>query len=77
MAYDSTHLFEHLRDASGSLDSREAVRNIATFALGGSIAPERVAQLDAFLDDLGGTINDDRVKALLCLVGAMPEYQLC
>ncbi len=77
MHYDSSHLFEHLRDAQGTLDSREAVRHIAAFALGGSVEPERLAQLDGFLEGLGGTITDDRVKALLCLVGAMPEYQLC
>ena len=31
----------------------------------------------AFLEKLGGTVTEDRVKAMLCLIGAMPEYQLC
>ena len=77
MSYDSSHLVEHLRDATGALDPREAVRSLASFALGGTVAPERTAQLDSFLESLGGTVTDDRVKAILCLLGAMPEYQLC
>ena len=55
----------------------EAVRALATFALGGEPAPERLAELDQFLGALGGTVTDDRVKAMLCLIGAMPEFQLC
>jgi hypothetical protein len=61
----------------GGVDPNEAVRALATFALGGEPAPERVAELEQFLGALGGTVTDDRVKAMLCLIGAMPEYQLC
>jgi uncharacterized protein (DUF1800 family) len=75
--YDALHLVEHLRDATGTLDPDECVRAIATFALGEEPAPARLAQLSKFLDELGGTVTDDRVKALLCLVASMPEYQLC
>jgi hypothetical protein len=77
LAYDVSPLLEHLRDAGGGVDPNEAVRALATFALGGEPAPERLAELDAFLGSLGGTVTDDRVKAMLCLIGAMPEYQLC
>ena len=77
MEYDSMHLVEHLRDSTGELDADVAVRNLATFALGGEPSPQRLAELGAFLDSLGGTVTNDRIKALLCLIGAMPEYQLC
>ncbi|MFZ9915575.1 MAG: DUF1800 family protein, partial [Phycisphaerales bacterium] len=77
MEYDSMHLVEHLRDSTGELDADVAVRNLATFALGGEPPPQRLAELGAFLDSLGGTVTNDRIKALLCLIGAMPEYQLC
>jgi uncharacterized protein (DUF1800 family) len=82
MSYDSLPLVEHLRDARGGLETSEAMRVLASFALGGSVAPERLAQLEAFLDNLDSSgrataITNDRIKALLCLIGAMPEYQLC
>jgi HEAT repeat protein len=77
MAYDCSALLAHLRDSGGGIDPHEAVRGLATFALGGPPARERLAQLDEFLGSLGGTVTDDRVKALLCLIGAMPEFQLC
>lgn len=86
MSWDASHLIEHLRDQRGELDTRDAVRGLASFALGGSVAPERVAQLETFLANLDPnkipdiereTLTDDRIKAILCLVGAMPEYQLC
>ena len=77
MAYDCSALLAHLRDSGGGVDPHEAVRGLATFALGGPPARERLVQLDEFLGSLGGTVTDDRVKALLCLIGAMPEFQLC
>jgi hypothetical protein len=82
MKYDSFPLVAHLRDARGGLDAHETIRAVASFALGGSLAPERIEQLDRFLDGLDQSgretaITNDRIKALLCLIGAMPEYQLC
>jgi hypothetical protein len=66
-----------VRDATGAIDPHDAVRGLASFALGGTPAPERIAELDEFLGSLGGTVTEDRVKAMLCLIGAMPEFQLC
>ena len=77
MAYDSTHLVEHLRDASMSLDPEEATRSLLSFALAGDADAARLAQLNGFIGGLGDTVTDDRIKALLCLIGAMPEFQLC
>jgi uncharacterized protein (DUF1800 family) len=77
LSYDVSPLLAHLRDSGGGVDPHEAVRALATFALGGEPAPERIAELDEFLGSLGGTVTEDRVKAMLCLIGAMPEYQLC
>ena len=77
MAYDCSSLLAHVRDANGAIDPHDAVRGLASFALGGTPAPERIAELDEFLGSLGGTVTEDRVKAMLCLIGAMPEFQLC
>ncbi|MFM2164502.1 MAG: hypothetical protein RL325_939 [Planctomycetota bacterium] len=75
--YDAMQLVEHLRGAGGALDARECVRSIASFALGADPGPARLAELEDYLSGLGGRIDNDRVKALLCLITAMPEYQLC
>jgi hypothetical protein len=77
LSYDTSPLLAHLRSGAGAVDPHEAVRALATFALGGAAAPERIAELEEFLEALGGTVTEDRVKAMLCLIGAMPEYQLC
>jgi uncharacterized protein (DUF1800 family) len=76
-AYDAMHLVEHLRDAAGTLDPRECVRGLASFALGGDPGRARMAELESYLGSLGGGIDNERIKALLCLITAMPEYQLC
>ena len=80
-AYDAMHLVEHLRDASGVLDGRECVRSVAAFALGADPGPARVAELEKYLESIGGspnpTMTNERLQALLCLITAMPEYQLC
>ena len=78
-AYDASHLLDGLRDAAGSVDAREAVRNLSSFVLGAPPSPARLAQFESFLEELngGGALTPDRVKALLCLLCATPEYQLC
>lgn len=79
--YDAMHLVEHLRDATGALDGRECVRSVATFALGADPGRERIAELERYLESIAGvanpSISNERLQALLCLITAMPEYQLC
>ena len=87
--YDAMHLVEHLRDSSGVLDGRECVRSVATFALGAEPGPARIAELEKYLESISGaadfsgsagtnpTMTNERLQALLCLITAMPEYQLC
>ncbi len=93
--FDAMHLVDHLRDSTGALDARECVRSVASFALGGDPGAARLAELDAYLESVGGagggnsaikstikstinpTINNERLQALLCLIAAMPEFQLC
>ena len=59
------------------MDSKEAVVYLLRFALGAEPRPERVAQLLKFLESRGDRIDNDRLLALLALISAMPEYQLC
>lgn len=76
-AYDAMHLVEHLRDSRGAIDPTECVRSLATTVLGMDPGAERRRTLEEYLRSVGGTIDNDRLKALLCLITAMPEYQLC
>lgn len=75
--YAPTRLVEAICGAGARLDARETVRALAAFALGCEPEPARVDLLHRQLLAMGGTLTDDRAKALLCLIGAMPEYQLC
>ena len=75
--FDAMHLVEHLRTTTGTLDPGECVRSLASFALGGDPGHERITELEDYLSSIGATINNERVQALLCLISAMPEYQLC
>ena len=42
-----------------------------------SAPPERRKQFKSFTDGLGGDLRGERLVSALCLVTAMPEYQLC
>jgi len=75
--YDATHLVEHLRDESGKIDTRHAVVYLLRFTLGREPMEQRVEELVSFVDAHGGTIDNAMLIALLSLITAMPEYQLC
>lgn len=75
--FDAMHLVTGLQRADASIDTKEAVVYLLRFALGAEPRPERVAQLLRFLKSRGDRIDNDRLLALLALISAMPEYQLC
>ena len=63
-------------DYGDALDRSRRVTGVGLSVQAWNLVP-RIAELDEFLGSLGGTVTEDRVKAMLCLIGAMPEYQLC
>lgn len=77
--FDPMPLFESLADTGGLADP-ESVRDASTrllrFCLGSEPHPTRRAAMDGLLADVGRRLDRDRATALLCLVTAMPEYQL-
>jgi hypothetical protein len=75
--YDSTHLIEHLRTAAGEPDATDAVTYLLRFNLGRDPEPQRVRTLVDFVASHGGRVSNDMMIALLALITAMPEYQLC
>jgi len=74
--YDSLHLVEHLAEG-GPPPAGEAIPYLLRFTLGSEPRPERVDRLIRFVEETGGSIDNDRMIAVLALIAAMPEYQLC
>jgi uncharacterized protein (DUF1800 family) len=75
--FDPSHLVEEPLRAAGDLppDPREIAEWLLRFALAVPPAAERI---DAVADILGpGRPSNDRLLAALCLIAALPEYQLC
>lgn len=63
-------------DASAAHDPGRVVDYLLRFTLGSAPEPAR-ASLGAFVDTHGGVVQRDTITALLLLITAMPEYQLC
>jgi uncharacterized protein (DUF1800 family) len=74
---DLTHLIEHLRSTGGGGDVREAVAYLLRINLAGEPHPQRIDSLTEFVESRRGRLNNTMLIALMCLITAMPEYQLC
>ncbi len=74
---DLVHLVEHLRDAGGEINAKEAVMYLLRFTLGAEPQEDRVGPLVEFAVRHGGKFDTTLLIALLSLITAMPEYQLC
>jgi len=74
---DLVHLVDHLRDAAGDVKSDDAVKYLLRFALGAEPSEDRIAPLVDFVKRNGGRMDTTMLIALLSLITAMPEYQLC
>jgi len=77
-AYDAMPLLAHLNKGSDdeyALD--EAVNFLLKSCLGANPLQPRRESLMNFAKENGGRVNNELVIGLLCLITAMPEYQLC
>lgn len=74
--FDATPLIDHLRNGE-SIDARQAVTYLLRFILVREPLPQRVDELIRFVKDCGGIDSNNALIALLSLITAMPEYQLC
>ncbi|MFG0331604.1 MAG: DUF1800 family protein [Phycisphaerales bacterium] len=75
---DAMSLLTHLeRDDRGEYDIDQAVRYLVKLSFGRDIEESRMTELMQFTKSHGGRMSNDLVVALLCLMTAMPEYQLC
>ena len=75
--YDAMHLIEHLRTPPDPIDVRDAVTYLLRFNLGTEAQPERIESLVRFVNAHGGRLDNSMLIAVLALITAMPEYQLC
>jgi uncharacterized protein (DUF1800 family) len=75
-SFKATHLVEHLK-REGKYDPQEVATYLLRFGLGTQPHAERIETLVQFVEDHGGKIDNDMLVALLSLITAMPEYQLC
>lgn len=76
--FDAQHLIDAMKEGSeGELMRRELVTRLLRFTLGADPSPDRVETLLTYIKDNGGEIDNDMLIALLSLIAAMPEYQLC
>ena len=76
--YDPRPLVAALAGAEGAdSDSAQATaERLLRFCLGATPHPSRVAAVRRLVEQTGERLDRDRTLALLCLVTAMPEYQL-
>ncbi len=74
-AFDAASLVEHLRRPDGSADPREAADWLLRINLAVEPPPGRAEALAEFAG--ARKLDNAMVIAMLCLITAMPEYQLC
>ncbi len=75
--YDPMHLIEHLRSPQGMVKLRDAVTHLLGVNLASPPHPSRLDVLVRFAESGGGTLDKAMLVALLSLITATPEYQLC
>ncbi len=76
--YDAMHLLAHLgKGSDGEYALDEAVNFLLKSCLGANPLEARRESLMKFAKENGGRVNNELVVGMLCLITAMPEYQLC
>jgi len=74
-SFDPMHLVSHLADRATDPDA--VGEYLLRFMLGGAPPPERRAVVVETLGARGARVDSEAIIAALCLITAMPEYQLC
>jgi uncharacterized protein (DUF1800 family) len=76
--YDARHLIDHFnQSASGKPSVEDVVTYLLRFNLGAQPHPSRLQTLTEFANARGGAFDNETLIAILSLIAAMPEYQLC
>jgi uncharacterized protein (DUF1800 family) len=76
--FNAMPLIEHIPpSADGEANLDDTVSYLLRFTLGTPPHPDRITSLVNFVNDRGGKIDNTILIEMLCLIAAMPEYQLC
>lgn len=80
--FNAMPMIEHLPPSSGAggdgaANLQATVEYVLRFSLGTPPHPDRITTLVNFVNDRGGSIDNTVLIEMLCLIAAMPEYQLC
>lgn len=73
ISYDATQLLA----PAGERNAESVVDQLLSVTLPPPLSPERRNELLKFIADHDNRITSDTLVGLLCLITAMPEYQLC
>lgn len=74
---DVQRLIDDLQAGDGTLENRDVALHLLRFALNAEPHPQRIETVMRFIDSRGGGLDNDILIAILALITAMPEYQLC
>lgn len=79
--FNASHLIDHLSDSATGSEGLPSVRDVITYLLRFNLGTEphasRIDTLVDFVNAHGGRMDNDMLIAVLSLIAAMPEYQLC
>ncbi|MCI0365605.1 MAG: DUF1800 domain-containing protein [Phycisphaerales bacterium] len=76
--FDAEHLQEFLKSGeNGQPDVRQTLEYMVRFNLGAQPHADRLQTVADFVSDRGGRLDHETMIAVLALIAAMPEYQLC
>lgn len=76
-AFDAHHLIEEIPASADESTLRRDLVHLLRFNLGTQPHPDRIDTLVKYVNDNGGELNNETLIAVLSLIAAMPEYQLC
>ncbi len=75
--FDPMPLVKNQKLGSGKYDISKTTQYLSQHCFGQPCAEDSLATLTKFIETNGGSINRELTIGLLCLIAAMPEYQLC
>lgn len=75
--FDTTFLLADLEEINGRIETETAIDYLLHISFGKPPTEPRRKVLRDFAADHGDRMTNDMITGMLCLITAMPEYQLC
>lgn len=74
---DAMSLLSTMPSTASASDTAQVVRHLIEVMIGRPASTERVETLSRYISDKGGRVDNEVLVEVLCLISALPEYQLC